>query len=269
MPDLIMLLVFCTLAGLLAGFLGGMLGIGGGVIVVPILVGIYSYWPGLTDVINLAIGTSLGTIIFTSLAASYAQIRRKAVDWSFVRVWALPLMIGSLGAAHVASLFSKQLLLIFISTLLFIIATILLFRWIPEQKRPMPGSLPISGIALGTGLSSGLAGIGGANILIPTLMYFNTPFPRAAAVASTLAVPVSIAGTLGFIWAGWGQPGLPVGSLGYVHLPAVAAVAVTSMIMAPVGVALAHKVPVLLLQRIFAGLLALTSGRLAWAAFFG
>lgn len=262
-------LALCLLAGSVVGVVGGMLGIGGGVIIVPVLLLLYSFWPELFDISYLAIGTSLGTIFFTSLAASYAQVKRKAVNWAVVRMWVLPVMLGSFSAGHIAKLLPEHWLLGFIAIFLSIVAVILVTDWQPKPHRKLPGILPTAGIASAVGLSSGLAGIGGGNVIVPTLLYFNFPFSGAAAVSSTLGVPIALAGALGFIWVGWSEAGRPAGSLGYVHMPAVAAIAVASMGMASVGVRLAHQVATKSLQKLFAGMLLVTSSRLAWLAYTG
>ena len=262
-------LTLCLLAGSVVGVIGGMLGIGGGVIIVPVLLLLYSFSPELLNVAYLAIGTSLGTIFFTSLAASSAQIKRQAVNWAVVRIWVLPVMMGSSSAGYIAKLLPEYWLLGFIAIFLAIMATILATNWQPQAHRKLPGILPTAGIASAVGLSSGLAGIGGGNVIVPTLLYFNFPFSGAAAISSTLGVPIALAGALGFVWVGWSEAGRPVGSLGYVHIPAVAAIAVASMGMASVGVRLAHQIATRLLQRLLAVMLLVTSVRLAWLAYTG
>lgn len=265
--ELILFLILCALVGILVGFLGGLLGIGGGIIITPVLISLYSQWPGLTQTTSLAVGTSLGAIIFISLSSSRAQIKKGAVNWQIVRLWVLPLMVGSFSAGHLAGLLPEYWLLTFIACFLFLVAIFMFTRWQPTPGRQLPGHLLTAAIAAPTGLISGLIGIGGANIVIPTLVYFNLAFPKAAAISSTLGVPIALAGTMGFIGAGWNESGLPVGSLGYVHLPAVAAIATTSVLAAPFGVNLAHRTPAALLKRIFAVMLLFASARLTWLAY--
>lgn len=266
MFEFVIFLFLCSLTGIVVGLIGGMLGMGGGVIIVPVLLTLYGQQAGLGNITNLAVATSLGTIVFTSLSASYAQIKRRAVDWEIIRTWTLPIMAGSLSAGHVAALLPEYYLRGFIAIFLIVMAINILVNYQPKSAKQLPGTFSCAWIAGMAGLSSGLAGIGGGNVVTPVLLYFNQPFVRAAAVASTLGVPVALAGASGFIWAGWEQEWLPPYSLGYVHLPVVFAIAVTSATMAPIGVALAHKVPVLVLRRLFACMLLIASSRLAWLA---
>lgn len=266
MLELVIFLCLCSLTGIVVGLIGGMLGMGGGVIIVPVLLTLYSQQAGLDNITNLAVATSLGAIVFTSLSASYAQIKRRAVNWGIVRIWTLPVMAGSLSAGHLAAILPEYYLRGFIAVFLTGMAINMLINYRPKSTRQLPGIFPCALIAGTAGLSSGLAGIGGGNIVTPVLLYFNQPFVRAVAVASTLGVPIALAGTSGFIWAGWEHTWLPPYSLGYVHLPAVFAIAVTSTAMAPIGVALAHRAPVLVLRRFFACMLLIAGGRLAWLA---
>lgn len=260
-------LLLCSITGLSVGVIGGMLGIGGGAIIVPVLLALYGQWSGITNITELAVATSLGSIFFTSISASYAQFRKKNVDWSAVRLWMLPVMLGSASAGQVASLLPTYGLLGFISILLCTIAIIMLTNWKPTPGKAMPGKPAVTGLGSLSGLMAGMAGIGGANIIIPTMLYFNFSYVRAAALASTLGAPLALAGTLGFMWSGWGTQTLPAGTWGYVHWPAVLAIAATSTIMAPIGVNLAQKIPTGTLKKIFAVLLFVTASRMLWLSY--
>ena len=264
MPGLdVPLLAACGLLGLLAGFLGGLLGIGGGVVIVPALLVLFDHHGlGGALVTPMAVATSLATIVFTSLAAARAQLRRGAVEWSLVRRWTPGLLLGGALAGPLAARLPGVALQAFLGVFLGAAALVLLTRWqpAPHRRHPGPGgSFAVSGVA---GLISGLAGIGGGNVVVPSLAFLNVPMQRATATSSTLGVPISIAGTTGFVVAGLGVAGLPPGSLGFVYLPAAAAIAAAAFLCAPFGVALAHRIPALVLRRVFGGLLVVVAGRL-------
>lgn len=262
------LLLACALVGLGAGLLGGMLGIGGGVVIVPALLILFEL-RGISIGVAapMAVATSLATIIFTSLSAARAQLRRGAVDWSIVRQWVPFLLLGGFASGHVASLFPAGWLPLFIGCFLLAAAGMMQANWRPAPQRTLPAGLRGGSIGFSAGLASGLAGIGGGNIIVPTLVFFNVPVLRATATSSTLGVPIAVAGTLGFVWAGWNQVGLPATTLGYVHWPAALALLTTSALSAPLGVAIAHRLPAARLKRIFALVLMLAAARVLYSGF--
>lgn len=261
------LLLTCALVGLVAGTLGGMLGIGGGVVIVPALLLLFeAHGLPIEIAAPLAVGTSLATIIFTSLAAARAQLRRRTVDWQIARQWTPYLVLGSLASGHFANLFPPGWLPLFIGLFLALAAIIMFANWRPAPHRSMPGGLRGGSIGFGTGLTAGLAGIGGGNIIVPTLVFFNVPVLRATATSSALGVPIALFGSLGFIWAGWHVAELPAGTLGYLHWPAALALLSMSVLSAPAGVALAHRLPGGLLKRIFALVLILAALRVLYSA---
>ncbi len=260
------LLAACTFIGLVAGVLGGMLGIGGGIVIVPALLMLFDA-RGLEPAIAapLAVATSLGSIVFTSMAAAYAQIRRKAVEWTVVRRWALFLILGSTASGQVAVLFPAGALPVFIGAFLTLAALVMFADWRPAPHRAFPGTVPGAGIGFGAGLVSGLAGIGGGNVIVPTLVYFNVPVLRAAATASTLGVPIATFGTLGYVLSGWNNPELPHATVGYLHLQAALAIVLLSVFGAPLGVAMAHRMPARLLKRTFAIVLIAAAARVLYS----
>lgn len=260
------LLLLCAATGLVAGTLGGMLGIGGGIVIVPALLLLFDA-RGIDPLLAapMAVATSLATIIFTSLSAARAQIRRGAVEWTVVRRWTAFLIIGSLASGQVAVLFPVGALPIFIGVFLLIASAVMFADWRPAPHRALPGLLPNAGLGFGAGLVSGLAGIGGGNVIVPTLVYFNVPVLRAAATSSTLGVPIALFGTLGYVFSGWGRTDLPEGTLGFVYLPGAAAVIALAVFAAPFGVRLAHRTPARLLKRLFAVLLVLAALRVLYS----
>lgn len=261
------LLGACAAVGAVAGFLGGLLGIGGGVVIVPALLLLFE-GQGMVpaDAAPVAVATSLATIIATSVSAARAQIRRASVDWTIVRRWTPALILGGLASGPVAGRLPDAALPWFIGAFLFAVALVMLSAWTPAPHRRLPGGAAGFGLGGAAGLVSGLAGIGGGNVIVPTLVYFNVPMRLAAGTSSTLGFPIAVAGTLGFALAGLGRTDLPAGTVGYVHAPAALALAAASFVCAPLGVAFAHRIPAPRLKRIFGLLLLLVSGRVLLSA---
>ena len=258
-------LAACAGVGAFGGLLGGMLGIGGGVVIVPALLTLFeAFGLPLEQAAPIAVATSLTTIIATSTAAAHAQWQRKSIDVGLVRRWAPALVAGSLASGPIANLLPASAFQGFIGCFLLAVGIIMSSAWQPAPKRTLPGGA--AGIVLGgtTGVISGLAGIGGGNVIVPTLVYFNIPVRVATGTSSALGVPIALAGTAGFLAAGWGRTDLPAGTLGFVHLPAAVAIAALSFFTAPIGVALAHRIPAPTLKRLFGALLLFVSWRMLW-----
>ena len=257
----------CLAIGAVSGFLGGLLGIGGGVVIVPALILLFDL-AGLFDTHTataVAVATSLACIVFTSLSAAVTQRRADMVDWSVVRRWAVFLILGSFlsgsFAAHLPTLVFRG----FIGAFLLFVAFVMLTSWKPSAHRHQPGPGLAAALGTGGGLVSGIAGIGGGNVIVPTLIYFNTPVHRATATSSTLGVPIALAGALGYIISGMGQVSGDW-MLGWVYLPAFAAIMAASILFAPVGVKVAHRIAPLPLRRSFGVLLILVSMRMLYSA---
>lgn len=256
------------LLGLFAGLMGGMLGIGGGVIIVPVLITLFTWQQFPSELIPvLAVATSLASIIVTSFAAMRAQQKRKAVDWALFRQWALLVIVGGFCSGFIAQWLPALLLKRAIACFLLLVACVMLSQWLPSPERQMPGRVGSALLGFVSGVTSALAGIGGGNIIVPLLVFFNVPMQRAAATASALGLPIASVGTLGYILAGLDIEFGGVSTLGYVYLPAAVAIALCSFIAAPLGVTLAHRLPAKTLKRIFGGLLLLVAARMLWHSF--
>ncbi len=263
-----------VLVGIAAGFLGGLLGIGGGVVIVPALIVIFDILdltahgaPGGSGATLTAVGTSLATIIFTSAAAARVQIRAGMVEWPVVRSWTFFLILGSYAAGFLAAMMSLQTLRVVIGAFLFFVAVVMLTSWKPSPHRALPGGIMGAAIGACGGLISGIAGIGGGNVVVPTLVYYNIPVHRATATASTLGFPIAVAGTLGYVHRGWHETTLTDGFVGFIYLPAMLAIVLASVLLAPVGVRAAHRIAPLPLRRAFGALLMIVSIRMFWSAF--
>ena len=260
------------LIGALAGFLGGLFGLGGGVIVVPGLmflldfIGLFpasDYAPN--TVVLVTLGTSMASIVFTTFSSSIAQIRRGAVDWEIVRNWILYLVLGAFLATIIASSLPSLVTKIFIGAFIASIATLMVTTWTPDVNRRPPGKFATGVIASIGGVICGLAGIGGGNVVVPTLLFFNMKVVRATAAASTLGIAISLSGTFGYVVNGL-SANIP-NALGYVYLPALVPIAITCMIFAPIGVHVAHKVESRNLRLGFGLLMYVVAARMVFDAF--
>ncbi len=257
----------CVAVGAFSGFLGGLLGIGGGIVIVPALIILFDTMHLFPQSVAtpVAVGTSLAVIIFTSLAAARTQIRAGMVDWEVVRKWAPFLVVGSFLAGPIAVALPVAVFRTLIGAFLLFVSCVMLTNWRPDPHRKFPGPVANAGIGILGGLISGIAGIGGGNVMVPTLVYFNKPVHRATATSSTLGVPIATAGTLGFVYTGWSAD-LGPELLGYVYLPGFAAIVLATVVTAPMGVRVVHRVPPLPLRRGFGVLLVLVAARTLYSA---
>ena len=262
MPDLFFISA-CLLLGAGAGFLGGLLGIGGGVVMVPGLLLLFE-WRQLfaTEALLVAVGTSLAVIIFTSASAGRAQIRAGRVQWPIIRAWTLWLVLGAWLASAIAVELGDTSLRAFIAVFLLAVALVMLLDWKPAPGRELPGRLGSAALGTAAGTVSGLAGIGGGNVIVPTLVYHNVPVHQATATSSVFGVPLASAAALGYALQGE----LTLWQWGYIYVPAALALLFASVLTAPLGVRCAHRIRPLALKRLFAGLLTLVAGRMLWGA---
>lgn len=249
--------------GALAGFLAGLFGIGGGLVIVPVLALVFA-GQGVDDsvVMHLAIGTSLATIVTTALSSIRAHHRRGAVDWPvFVRITPGILLGGLLGSGLAAALPGGALRVVF-AVFMLLVAVRMGLDIAPTPHRQLPGRLGmgIAGILIGT--VSTLMGIGGGSLSVPFLTWCNVAVRRAVATSAAIGLPIALTGTLAYLVTGWDKAALPPLSLGYINLPAYVGIVVASTLCAPLGARLAHCLPERLLKRLFAGFLAILGLRL-------
>lgn len=241
------------LTGTAVGFLAGLLGIGGGMVMVPALVFIFAAkgFPA-EHMMHLALATAITTIVFTSIASVRAHHRHGAVDWPIARAMSPGIVAGSFAAALAAGLIPTRPLAVFFTGFMFFAATQMLFQGPPKSTRALPGPAGVfcAGAVIG-GLSSLLAA-GGAFLSIPFLAWCNVPLRRAIGTAAANGFPIALAGSAGYVLQGLRIEGLPGGSLGFVYLPALALIVATSMLVAPWGARLAHRLPITRLRTVFA-----------------
>ncbi|AOV16153.1 hypothetical protein BJI67_02895 [Acidihalobacter aeolianus] len=242
--------------GVIAGLLAGMLGVGGGIVVVPVLLAAFAYLkfpPGV--ITHLAIGTSLATIVFTSLSAVRAQQRKKAIDWPLVRALSPAVVVGSFISGYVAGWIPGYWLRLTFGVFLILASIQLLLNWRPPGSRGLPSTPGLWAVGVGIGTVSALVGIGGGTLTVPFLSWCNVDMKRAVAASSALGFVLALFGAAGFVVSGWHDAALPAWSLGYVSLPALAGIAASAVLFAPLGVHLSHRLPVAVLKRIFGILL--------------
>ncbi|MCS6810803.1 MAG: sulfite exporter TauE/SafE family protein [Tepidimonas sp.] len=272
-----LLIVELAALGTATGFLAGLLGIGGGMLMVPFVTFILTQRGVASDLaVKMAIATSMATIVFTSLSSVRAHHRRGAVRWDLVRRLAPGIVLGALAAgAGVFRVLSGRWLALLFALFVAFSATQMLRSAARRPTRPtteargLPG--PTGQWAAGglIGFVSGLVGAGGGFISVPFMTWCNVAMHQAVATSAALGFPIALANGLGYLWSGAGVPGRPVGSLGYVFVPALAVIASASVLMAPVGVRVAHALPVATLKRVFALLLYGLAFTMAWKAWTG
>jgi uncharacterized membrane protein YfcA len=242
--------------GCISGFLAGLLGIGGGMLLVPALTFIATVQGFPADyVVKMAVATSLATILFTSLSSVRAHHQRGAVRWGVVKLLAPGIVAGSLLGAQIARLLSTRTLALVFAVFVTYSAVQMFIDKKPKPSRQLPQGAGMFGSGTVIGTLSSLVGAGGGFISVPFMAWCNVPIHTAVATSAALGFPIALAGTIGYLYAGWKLQGVPGGSFGYLYLPALALVAATSVVFAPFGARAAHKLNVRQLKRAFACLL--------------
>ena len=252
----LMELLLYLLLGAAAGVLAGLFGVGGGIIIVPVLVFSFAaqgFEPAVLT--HLAVGTSLATIIFTSVNSVLEHQRKGAVRWPIFVWMTLGILLGAALGAATASAIQGEMLQKIIGVFAIVIALQMALELKPKASRVVPGKpgLTLAGAVIGW--ASAIFGIGGGSLTVPFLTWRSVPMQQAVATSSACGLPIALAGALAFIWLGWDAPELPDWSLGFVYLPAMVGIAITSMFFARFGARLAHKLSPRLLKRLFALLL--------------
>jgi uncharacterized protein len=247
------LILELLLLGSIAGFLAGLLGLGGGMMMVPFLTFILtSKGIPAEHVVKMAVATSLATICFTSITSVRAHNRRDAVLWPIVWVLAPGIVIGSLLGSQIAAALPARILSIFFAVFVAFSATRMLMVTRPQPTRTLPGRFATFGMGGLIGFLASLVGAGGAFISVPFMTRCNVKIHDAVGTSAALGFPVALAGTLGYVWAGRSLPQMPPGSLGYLYLPGLLAISAASMTTAPLGARTAHRMDVRPLQKVFA-----------------
>lgn len=254
--------------GAFVGVLAGLLGVGGGLVIVPILVIAFGLQNVPQEIImHMALGTSLASIIFTSISSFMAHHKRGAVEWQTVRRIVVGVMIGTFLGSCVAAVLSTNVLKLFFVLFLYFCAYQFLTNRRPKPTRELPGpfGMFLSGNIIGA--ISSWVGIGGGTLSVPYMIWCNVPVHRAIGTSAAIGLPIAIAGTAGFLYNGWGHALLPAYSVGFIYLPGLVGIAAVSVLTAPLGVKLAHSLPVDKLKKIFALLLIVVGTRMLFSIF--
>jgi uncharacterized membrane protein YfcA len=264
--DLGLVLILLAM-GCFGGFAAGLLGIGGGMVLVPFITMIFTargFAPGL--VVHMAIATSLATILFTSLSSMRAHHRHGAVLWRVARLLVPGILIGSWIGPWIGKQMNTAALSLFFAAFVAFSATQMLLNKRPAGGRELPGAAGMLAAGGVVGILSGLVGAGGGFVSIPFMTWCNIRIHNAVATSAALGFPIALAGTIANIYYGWDEPGLPPGSLGFIWLPALGLIVLASMSTAPLGARMAHQLPVGKLKRIFACILYALAAYMLWKA---
>lgn len=269
--DLLMLGAAMLLTGIVGGIMAGLLGVGGGLVIVPMLeyaLGVMGVDPAIR--MQIAVATSLATIIPTSISSSRAHFKRHSVDVALAKNWAPWIFIGALAGAWVASQVHSRVLSAVFATVALLVAIKLILpmdektitRTIPQG----PGMIPAPTLI---GFISTLMGIGGGSLSVPTLTFFGEPIHRAVGTSALFGLLIAIPGTLGFMFTGYGNPLLPFGSVGFVNLIGLALIAPATVLTAPLGARLAHAMNKRHLTLLFGTFLLIVSVRMLYRTVAG
>ena len=253
MPDIVLTEILIYLVtGAFVGFAAGLLGIGGGLIIVPVLTYVLGQYIGLSEhVVHMAIGTSLATILVTSLSSVRAHHALEAVRWDIIKLLVAGVLMGAFIGGWGSQFFESRTLGLIFGVLELFIAINMLLALKPSPHRELP-SLPgntVAGSIIGS-LSS-LVGIGGGTLTTPYLVWNNITMHQAIATSAAVSLPVAFAGTIGFLIAGLSAENLPAYATGYIYWPAFFGIVIASVLTAPLGAKTAQKVPIKLLKRVF------------------
>ena len=258
-----------AVVGCFSGFLAGLLGVGGGIVIVPALFYVFDFLdidPGIRA--HLAVGTSLATIVPTSIISLHSHRKRDAVDVPLLRSWGAPVMLGVVAGVIIAALVDGKALTGVFGVVAQILSAYMLFSLEGTRlKDGLPRQPWRSLIALTIGGISTLMGIGGGTLSVPILSLFNYPLRRAVGTASAIGLIIAVPGTFGFILNGWGEENLPPFSLGYVSLIGFATIVPTALLFAPYGAQAAHTMNVSWLRKSFALFLGLTGVKMVLTLF--
>lgn len=262
--SLLPLALSLAVAGAIAGVIAGLLGVGGGIIIVPVMLEFLAFASVAPEAqMHIAVGTSLATIVATSISSTRSHHKRGGVDWALWRLFGPSVAVGVLiGTAIASHSPGKVLALTFAVVALAAAGYMTFFPGGPQQGDIKPPKLVVSVCGAFVGAISTMIGIGGGTLTVPTFVLFGTPIQRAIGTSAAVGLIIAVIGCAGFIYTGYGRSDLPPFSLGYVNLTGLAAIIPTTVLMAPVGAWLAHKLPPLLVKRFFAAFLVVAAVRL-------
>ncbi|MBI1174454.1 MAG: TSUP family transporter [Sideroxydans sp.] len=251
------------LLGAITGFLAGLFGVGGGLVLVPMLLLLFDaqHFPA-THLMHMALGTSMATILFTSIASARKHHQHGAVNWQVVRGITPGILLGAALGALSAAAISPLGLGIFFALFVYFAAAQILLDVRPKPSRQLPGIAGMSAVGTFTGWISSLVSIGGGTVVVPFLVWCNLSLRNAIGTSAAVGFPVAVGGSIGYIVTGMSTHSLPSPNLGFVYLPALLWVALASLVTAPLGAKAAHRMKVGLLRKLFAVLLLILATKL-------
>ncbi len=255
--------------GAFIGFFSGLLGVGGGGMMVPVLATLFvaQGFP-VEKVVHLALGTSMATIVMTSIASLRAHHGHGAVRWDIVKSITPGVVLGTFAATFLASRVPSEPLAIFFACFMAYVSIQMLANIKPKPSRDLPGPVGMSAVGGGIGVVSALVAIGGGSLSVPFMTWCNVKVHHAIGTSAAIGLPIALAGTVGYLVNGWGAQDMPELSFGFIYLPALVLVGLGSVFVVPVGAGLAHKLPVATLKRVFAGALMLLCAKMLHTIFY-
>ena len=256
------------LLGIVVGFLAGLFGIGGGSIMVPMLITLFlaQGFPR-EQMVHMALGTSMASIMLTSVSSLRAHHARGAVRWEIVRQITPGILAGTFFGTFIASRLNTVPLAVFFACFLGFVAAQLLCDVKPKPTRELPGRSNMIAVGLFIGFISALVAIGGGALSVPFMIWCNVEARRAIGTSAAIGFPIALAGSAGYLLNGWTAEGMPPYTLGYIHLPSLALIGGVSILVAPLGAACAHRMPVATLRKFYAGLLILLALKMLHSVF--
>lgn len=244
----------CLVLGCVAGLLAGLLGIGGGLIIVPVLLTLFQFMNVPLELsMPMALATSLASIFFTSISAVFSHHKYQNIPWKIAKNLLVFVSVGGLIGSYLVSMLTVTLVINIFAGAVIVLAAYMLFSVKLNMTRRAPkNTIVYSFIGIITGIISSLMGIAGGAILVPVLTYFSIPIRQAMGVATVCGIAVAVFGASGFVLTGFALPSLPPYSLGYIYLPALLGIILSSTSFVKIGVTLAKHLPVLFLKKLFA-----------------
>ncbi len=248
--------------GGVVGTFAGMLGVGGGLLIIPSLTLAFEAqgFPH-EHILHVAIGTAMGSTLFTSMSSTRAHAVRQSVRWDIARSMTPGIVIGSLVGAMLAKFISTRMLAAYFAVFVVFLAVKMVVGTRPNVQGTPPGSVGVFTASFVISALCSLLAMGGAMMTVPFMLRWRIPMIHAIGTAAAVGFPIALGGTVGYVLSGW-DTALPRGSIGYVYLPALAAITLSSVLAAPLGVRIAHRLPTKVLQLIFAGLLLVLAGHI-------
>ncbi|MCG2575631.1 sulfite exporter TauE/SafE family protein [Dechloromonas sp. XY25] len=254
------------LLGIFGGFVAGLFGVGGGLTLVPFLYMLFvaQGFPA-EHVMHLALGTSMATIVFTSISSMRAHHAHGAVRWDIVRSMAPGLVLGTFGGSLVVGQVPTGPMTAIFVIIVYYASLQMMLDFKPKAHRQMPGDVGRFAVGGLIGVVSSLVAAGGGFLSVPFMLFCNVAIHQAVGTSSALGFPIAVAGAIGYIVAGWNDAGLPAHTFGYIYLPAFVGIVVMSITLAPVGAKLAHRLPVKKLKRMFGAFLAFLATKMLFS----